>query len=163
MNQTIESCNVCLEYQYSFLMQHKLPPRSWSVIGVDLFECNGKLFPFTGDYYCIYPIVKTLQNSAPNSQILILMKEVFAEYRIADNFMQDIHVYWCHQDSVECTAKYMYVSEESYLAPLDICSTPCDGKVDLQHGNMCRRTCTRLPTSETCANVLMHFQPRWRT
>ena len=156
MNQTLESCNVCLEYQYSFLMQYELPPRSWSVIGVDLFECKGKLFPFTGDYYCIYPIVKTLQNSAPNSQILILMKEVFAEYRIADNFMQDIHVhvYWCHQDSVECTAKYMYVSEESYLAPLDICSTTCDGKVDLQHGSLCAEEqvpdCQHLRLVQTC-------------
>ena len=137
-------------------MQHELPPRSWSVIGVDLFECKGKLFPFTGDYYRIYPIVKTLQNSAPNSQILILMKEVFAEYRIADNFMQDIHihVYWCHQDSVECTAKYMYVSEESYLAPLDICSTTCDGKVDLQHGNVCAEEhvpdCQHLRLVQTC-------------
>ena len=93
IERTVESCTVCLEHQRSQqpepLMQHEIPQRPWSVVGTDLFEHNGKPFLLIADYYSKYPVVKPLPNPAPSSQIVSIMKDVFAEFGIPDKVMSD--------------------------------------------------------------------------
>ena len=90
---TVEACTICQEHQRSQqaepLMQHEIPSRPWSVIGTDLFEHNGKQLLIVADYYSKYPVVKPLDNPAPSSQVVSILKTIFSEFGIPDRVVSD--------------------------------------------------------------------------
>ena len=51
----VSTCEACREYEHSqtkeTVMSHKTPSRPWQRVAVDLFECDGKTYMVTSDYF----------------------------------------------------------------------------------------------------------------
>lgn len=93
IRQIIEECHLCLKYSKSQpaenLKSHEIPYLPWNKVGCDLFELNGKKFLLVVDYYSKYIEIEELYNNTTSSQIIKLLKVMFARHGIPLTVVSD--------------------------------------------------------------------------
>jgi len=88
----VSKCDICLAFRDSpgkeSLIQHELPTRPWSKIGVDLCELQGRTLLVLIDYYSNFIEVERVTNLTTQGVTKVL-KEMFARYGVPDQVMSD--------------------------------------------------------------------------
>jgi transposase InsO family protein len=92
IKQTADSCEACQQMkpcnQKETLIQHGESPRPWMKIGTDLFECDGRAYLLTVDYYSSFIEVDYLTGTTANDVITKLQGQ-FARYGIPAEIVSD--------------------------------------------------------------------------
>jgi transposase InsO family protein len=92
IKQTADSCEACQQMkpcnQKETLIQHGESPRPWMKVGTDLFECDGRAYLLTVDYYSSFIEVDYLTGTTANDVITKLQGQ-FARYGIPAEIVSD--------------------------------------------------------------------------
>ena len=88
----VNSCEICQHHQplqqKETLLPHKLPTRSWHVIGSDLFYIDSIHNLLVADYYTKFPFVRKMK-STTSQAVIEEMKSVFGEHGIPEKVVTD--------------------------------------------------------------------------
>lgn len=87
--QQCDTCNsITSNQQKETLIQHEIPSRPWEVIGIDLFECEGRDYLIAVDYMSSYFEVDCLDSKTAKGVIPKLKKHM-ARYGIPEKVVSD--------------------------------------------------------------------------
>ena len=92
IKEYIQKCNVCLAHRPSPgrepLLQHEVPERPWSKIGMDLCEFHGRTLLVIVDYYSNFIEVERV-NRTTTAGVTKILKSIFSRYGVPDQVVSD--------------------------------------------------------------------------
>ena len=92
LKQYISKCDVCMTYRAmpskEPIQQHEFTPHSWTKVGADLCDGNGRTRLVVCDYFSNFIEVETLQ-SITTRGVSRALKGLFARYRVPDTLVTD--------------------------------------------------------------------------
>ena len=100
----VSSCFTCQRHKMSNprepIIPHRIPDRSWQIVGTDLFEWDGSSFFFIVDYYSHFIEIEGFQNSQ-SATVIKETKGIFTRYGISERVINDNGpCYACHEHAV---------------------------------------------------------------
>ena len=121
LNTDIESliarCSICQEHQWAPqkepMVNRPIPTRSFQMVAVDMFECDGKHYLSLQDYYSRYIEVERLYSTRA-SFIIMKMKGIMARHGIPEQVFSDNGPQFSCAEGICTICKYMGIR------PLDI-------------------------------------------
>ena len=92
LKQMADNCRICQEHKSSNqrepLTQHEEGQYPWEKCGVDLFECNGKMYLICVDYYSNFIEIDVMYSTTAQN-IVYALKKNFARYGIPKMVVSD--------------------------------------------------------------------------
>ena len=92
IKEYIQRCGVCLAHRSSPgkepILQHEVPERPWSKVGMDLCEFHGRTLLVIVDYYSNFIEVDRV-NKTTTTGVTKILKSMFSRYGVPDQIMSD--------------------------------------------------------------------------